>query len=132
LHNVYLQRQKEKVKTDAFAHAEITKPGITNHLIGKLKGMSQNLGTLSENIEKLRKPASDQLKKSHVGNTSLFDKLTAIANGSELIGNLQFTIEEIPINLSDSKTELTKLYLEQFLNQLRRNNKKKDESHARR
>lgn len=132
LHSAYLQRQKEIVTRIAIENAEKTNPGITNHLIGKLKGIAQIPTTLTANITQLRKPAMDQLKKSHLGNSNLLEHLSLIVDGSISICDFQIPIENISIDLSGSKTELTQLYFEQYFNQLRRKNKKQDERHARR
>jgi len=132
LKSACFQRQKEIVTKKALEDADKTKPGITNHLIGKLNSMLQIRESRVTNLELLRKPAKDQLRKSHYENQSLFEHLIAISDGSRSLCSHSFPVEGQIIDLSGSIPELTQLYFEQYFNQLRRNNKNKDERHERR
>ena len=122
--SAYLNRAKSKIINKALMDAEETHNAPKNHLVGKLKEMSQNIDSFNVNIGKLRETATRQLKKANINGQTLQDHLLEFGSNINLYYTLKQEIEGIQVDLSDKKMDLTKLYFEQYFNQLRRKNKK--------
>lgn len=127
LKSVQLNRIKEALTKVALEEANKTRQIPTNHLLGKLKNMAEDLSSLVRSISELKDIAQNQLRKAHIGNRTLFDHLKERAENIENICNLTYQCGDTIIDLTGSKPEITKLYLEQYLNQLRRRNKKTEQ-----
>jgi len=116
-----LKRKKEKIINNALQEADDTKGKLpTNHLLGKLKDMAEDINSFSENLDKLKDIAKGQLTKSYIGNQTMFDHLKERVDHIEKTCDVTYHYEDIVFDLSDSKSEMARLYLEQYLKQLHR------------
>jgi CRISPR/Cas system CSM-associated protein Csm3 (group 7 of RAMP superfamily) len=91
----------------------------SNHLIGKLKGMSVPVNDFAYKLGQLRKPAKEHLQKSYIGYKNLLEHFYHIIEKT-IVLQVPDEQENIPVIIA----ELKELYFEQYFNQLRRNNKK--------
>lgn len=119
-----LKRKKEEVVKNALQDADDTEGKIpTNHLLGKLKGWTGDTNSFTQNLDELKDIAKGQLNKAFVGKKTMFDHLKERADHIEKICDLTYLYEDVVFDLSGSKHELTRIYLEQYLKQLRRKTK---------
>ena len=120
---VYLNRVRESVINKALADADQTNPLISsNHLIGRLKDVSKSLATFKIFLKELRSTAKNHLTNAYLGNKNLIDHFESLLDGSTLlfVSKDGMNVEKKDIN------NLTILYFEQYFNQLRRRNIKKE------
>jgi len=118
-----LKRRKEEIINNALQKVDDTKGKLpTNHLLGKLKDMAEDINSFSENLDKLKDIAKGQLTKAYIGNQTMFDHLKERADHIEKTCGLTYRYGDVVFDLSASKQEIARLYLEQYLKQLRRKN----------
>lgn len=122
LESIYFERSKSEIIGKALVDADNTERIPKNHLLGRLKDMSNDVDSFVENVGKLKEIAQIQLRKSNVYNQTLLDHLKDRASLIEKISMLTKQVDIFVIDLTARKTELTRLYLEQYLKQLRRKN----------
>ena len=118
---VSLKRTQEKVIMRALEDANRTKPCISsNHLIGRLKDISYEPEKFNDFLKNLRSTAKNHLENSYVGNKNLTEHFNNILNGG------MATTEDLNGLKETDVRNLKVLYFEQYFNQLRRNNIKKE------
>jgi CRISPR-associated protein Csx10 len=123
LQNILLNRKMMKLSGDALMDAEATQHCPTNHLIGKLKAMSQNPLNFTANLAELKKPAVRQLEKSHIGNRTMYEFIQDRIGNFSALCPLTEIFEGWPFDFSQEKANMQKVYFEQYFNHLRRKNK---------
>jgi CRISPR-associated protein Csx10 len=119
---IIFKRVKEQAIQKALEDAENTERLLNNHLLGKLSDMSEDVDSFDKNVKLLKDIARKQLEKSHVQNQTLLNHLIERATHLETICPLTKMIDDKIIDLSLFKSELARLYFEQYFNQLRRKN----------
>ncbi len=105
------------------ADADQTNPLISsNHLIGRLKDVSKSLATFKIFLKELRSTAKNHLTNAYLGNKNLIDHFESLLDGTTqlFVSKDGMNVEKQDIN------NLTILYFEQYFNQLRRRNIKKE------
>ncbi len=120
-----LNRKKSLLIGQAIKDANSTKKAPKNHLVSKLKILSQDPETFSRNLKLLRETAQGQLKTAFIGNKTLLQFLNQRIEKFDEICPLKETVEETYIDFSNNVNELKQVYFENYFNQLRRNNNKK-------
>lgn len=120
-----LNRKKAGLIGQALKDANTTSRAPKNHLISKLKVLSQEPDTFSDNLRLLRDTAQTQLKAAYIGNQTLLQFLNKRIEKFDEICFLQEQVDENFIDFSDNATELKQIYFENYFNQLRRNKNKK-------
>lgn len=118
--SAYFERAKSEIIGKALVDAKNTDRIPKNHLLGRLRGMAVDNGNFVGNLKLLKDIAKKQLEKSHVNSQTLFDHLIDRTLHIEKICSLIHHVESFTIDLEKFKPELTRLYLEQYLKQLRR------------
>ena len=119
---IILKRVKEQAIQKALEDAENTERLPNNHLLGKLSDMSEDVDTFVNNVKLLKEIAQKQLEKSHVKNQTLLNHLINWDTHMENLCPLTKMIDDKMIDLSLFKSELARLYFNQYFNQLRRKN----------
>jgi len=122
LESISFERAKSEIIGKALSDADKTERIPKNHLLGKLKDMAGDVNSFADNIGLLKEIAQNQLRKSHVGNQTLLDHLKYRATHIDKICELTKQVDNFIVDLTSYRTELTRLYLEQYLKQLRRKN----------
>ena len=120
--SAYFERAKSEIIGKALVDAKSTNWIPKNHLLSRLKGMAGDNSTFVDNIKLLKDIAKKQLENSHVNSQTLFNHLIDRTLHIEKICPLIHPVESFTIDLEKFKSELTRLYLVQYLNQLRRKN----------
>lgn len=120
-----LNRKKSGLIGQALKDANSTFKAPKNHLVSKLKILSQDPESFIGNLKLLRDTAQGQLKSSYIGNQTLLQFLNHRIEEFDEICPLQERIQEILVDFSDNINELRQVYFENYFNQLRRNNNKK-------
>lgn len=120
-----LNRKKSLLIGQAIKDANLTKKAPKNHLISKLKILSQDPEAFSRNLKLLRDTAQAQLKAAYIENQTLLQFLNQRIEKFEEICLLQEIIQGIPIDFTKNVNELKQVYFENYFNQLRRNKNKK-------
>lgn len=121
--NILLNRKMMKLSGDALNDADNTQNCPTNHLIGKLKAMSQDPVNFAANLAELKKPAIRQLEKSHIGNRTMYDFIKDRIENFSKLWPLTENLEGWPFDFSWEKNNMQRVYFEQYFNHLRRKNK---------
>jgi CRISPR-associated protein Csx10 len=124
--SIYFNRAKEHAINQAFIDADKTEPKITsNHLLGRLKDIAFSPKEFGDFLGVLRSTAKSHLEKSYLGNKNLVEHFKVVLSGEVILFKPTQSIELTKYQLD----ELKSLYIEQYLNQLRRMNinKEKDE-----
>lgn len=122
---IMLNRKKREIILQALKDASATERPPTNHLIGKLKAISQiGASELKRYLkESIRKPAESQLKRAFVGNETLKDFLERRIDKFNDTFCQKTSVEDIEIHYNLQAHELQRLYFEHYFTQLRRVNK---------
>jgi len=128
LQTTYLERAKSDIINHALKDADTNKTinPPKNHLLSRLRDMTEDIDSFTENIKKLKDIAKKQLEKSHIDNQTILNHLINRASHIDKICLLTRDINGFCVNLIPFKSELTQLYFEQYFNQLRRRNIKSE------
>jgi len=123
-YSIFFNRAKEQVINQALIDAENTRPKIdSNHLLGRLKDMAYDTENLKRFLFDLRPTAKNHLGKAYLDNKNLIEHFEDVLSGETALFK--------PMRDDNQIDKLKTLYFEQYLNQLRRLNIKKEKDEKR-
>lgn len=126
--SIYFNRAKEQVINKALENADKTEPKITsNHLLGRLKDIACNPDKLGGFLNDLRSTAKGHLEKSYLGKKNIVEHFNEVLSGKYTL----YTPKEDIVFEKNDIDQLKTLYFDQYLNQLRRLNIKKEKDEKR-